>query len=230
MELTTEEAFKYGTTVATGAYGMYVAIRRIVKVRNKGKDRCSNCNLCRHKLFAILEIWLKEKDTARWNCCNEYKTAVARKLVEIKLNAGISDIKSFVCRLDKNVDAEYVKQEFGIMIKTMMVNYENAWLAAGINPMIVQRISAYHNLNATKAITRFNHEIDCDFKPMTERLHLALDTMISPYNDFMYDVRLVLNGVNGELKGDVFSGIENDGKRIKVDISLLAASKEDIVL
>ena len=50
IELTAEETFKYGAAVAGGAYGFYVGIKRILKKIKKKENRCTDCNLCRHKL------------------------------------------------------------------------------------------------------------------------------------------------------------------------------------
>lgn len=227
-DLTAEEAFKYGSIAVGGFTGIYLSIKKMFKPQKK--DRCAGCNLCKHKLFVLLELWDKDSKQQSWKCCNEYKTAVARYMVGVKLNSGKETIKDFVCRIDKESDKDFIVNEFKKVIRTMIHNYENEWLANGVNKSIVEQISVYHNINARRSVNRFEIEMQNDHLTITERLDAGLSCLITPYNDFMYDIKLVMNSLNGELKGDIFNGFVNDGKKVKIDSLLLQATRESEII
>jgi hypothetical protein len=56
IDLTPEEAFQYGSVIASGIAGFIFYFKRYMKNKKnrKEKNNCADCGLCEHKLFAML--------------------------------------------------------------------------------------------------------------------------------------------------------------------------------
>ena len=60
-----------------------------------------------------------------------------------------------------------------------------------------------------------------------DSLHHLLDSLIVLYSMFISDVRNLMDSFNGQLLGDRYKGIDNDGKYKEFEISKLEFSFEE---
>jgi hypothetical protein len=217
-----DKAFEYGSYAVGGIAGVWAAIKKLRK--KKVVNDCEDCGLCRHKLFQIMDSFLLNIEHPSWKCVNDYKTEIAKDTIRIKFQVGKKRIKDWVCK-NKNVqDSNTLCDDFRNMIVDMINEYENAWVCIGINPVIINKLSSYHNHNARYAIKLGQSELLRDYNSTKDSLHHLLDSLISPYSMFISDIRNVMDSFNGELKDDKYKGIVNDGKYIELEISRLTIS------
>jgi len=230
MENLTDKAFTYGTAVVGGFAGAYVSIRKIIALVKKGKekpkDRCSECGLCRHKLFQILESFLRNIESPKWKCINQYKTENAKDAIRIKFTISTKRIKDWVCKNKDVQNSADLCDDFQNMIREMMEEYESQWVLAGINPIIINKLAEYHNSNARFAISLGVAELKRTYNDTNESLHHLLDGLIIPYSMFISDVRAVMDSFNGVLANDVYKGFVNNGEFIPLQISQFRFSFE----
>lgn len=212
-------------TIATIVVAIGTAIWKLIK--KEPKDNCENCGLCRHKLFQIMDSFLANIDHPNWKCINRYKTEVARDMIRAKFSTGKNRIKDWVCRNKNTSDSKELCASFNDMIVSMIQEYENQWRALGINPIIIDRLSLYHNQNAKYAVRFGQNELRREYNDTKESLHHLLDSLSIPYLMFIQDIRNVMDSFNGTLKGDVYKGITNDGVYMEMEISRLQFSFEE---
>lgn len=218
LELTVEEAFKYGSITASGLAGLYLGFKRIFSKKNKKRRLCDKCGLCKHKLYVMLEIWIREVEHKNWKCCNDYKTAVAKDMIRIKLQTGIDFLKTSFCHLQHMETKTDIESGFNNSIESMIALYNNRWQEAGINPIIISKVNSYHNTNVKYALRLAKLEMDRDYVNIREMLRNILNSLIVPYTMFILDVRNILDDMNGNLKDDVYKGIKNDNVCLNINI------------
>lgn len=219
VDLTPEEAFKYGTVVASGIAGLIVGFRRWRKKdRSSTGSKCKNCGLCKHELFAFLELQLRKVQHNNWRCCNEYKTRVGRRMIQHKFETGIKRWKVAFCSMqhltDKQELLERFKEEIGVVVDL----YNAKWIDEGINKRIIHQVNDYHNTNVRYALRLANLEIGRDYQSTRETLRNIMTALIIPYTVFLSDVRNVLDNANGDLKDDIFEGVVNTNERIDLNL------------
>lgn len=214
-------------TIATTAVAIGAAVWKLLKKKKTDVNSCENCGLCRHKLFQIMDSFLANIDHPEWKCINTYKTEVAKDMIRTKFSTGKKRIKDWACK-NKNVpDSKELCASFNDMIVAMIQEYENQWKALGVNHIIIDRLSLYHNQNAKYAVKFGKSELSRDYNNTKSSLHHVLDSLIIPYSMFIQDIRNVMDSFNGTLKDDVYKGIANDGKYIELEISRLQFSFEE---
>ena len=220
LELTPEEAFKYGSVIASGLLGVYIAAKRIFGTKGPtgANRRCSKCGLCKHKLFAMLKLWIREINHKNWKCCNDYKTAIAKDMITIKLETGISYLQKSFCHMQRLATKEEIKTEYEETIYTLVELYTNKWEDAGINPIIIKKVSKFHDTNVKYSLRLAMMELERDYTTTTECLRNMLNALIVPYMMFILDVRNILDSANGELIDDVYKGIKNDNVCLTISL------------
>lgn len=214
------------TTVATTIAAIGTAVWKLVR-KKKPVDSCENCGLCRHKLFQIMDSFLANVDHPEWKCINSYKTEVAKDMVRAKFSIGRNRVKDWVCKNKDIADSKELCDSFNDMIVAMIKEYENQWRALGINHIIIDRLSLYHNQNAKYAVRFGKAELSREYNDTKASLHHLLDSLIIPYGMFIQDIRNVMDSFNGALKGDSYKGIVNSGEYIELGISRLQFSFEE---
>jgi len=71
------------------------------------------------------------------------------------------------------------------------------------------------------------NELKREYNGTVDSLHHLLDSLITPYSMFINDIRNVMDSFNGQLAGDVYNGIHNDGKYIEQELSRIELSFEE---
>lgn len=219
IDLTAEEAFEYGGIVASGLAGAWYGFKRWKKKIGKEKSGCSSCGLCKHELFAFLELQLRKVQHKNWRCCNEYKTRVAKRIIEHKFQVGISRWKVAFCSMQHSKTKEELMERFNEEIKIVVDLYNAKWMDEGINQSIIDQVNAYHDTNVRYSVRLAQMEIEKDYQDMRETLRNIMTMLIVPYTMFLADVRNLLDSANGELVGDIFEGVVNDTCRVNHKIS-----------
>jgi len=226
---TPDKLFTYGTSIVALVSGILFGFKKFRK--EKKVNACENCGLCRHKLFQTMDSFLCNIETNDWKCINNYKTEIAKDMIRIKLRVGKKRITDWVCK-NKNVEnSSDLCNDFNDMIVSMIHEYESMWLSSGINPIIVKKLSTYHNNNARYAVKMGKSELNREYNDTVNSLHHLLDTLIVPYSMFIVDIRTVMDSFNGQLKGDIYKGIVNSGEYKEIEVSKLSFSfeKEDVL-
>lgn len=231
MSSITDAAFTYkqeiGTIVTTVAAAI-VALKKFFTTKKKTTNNsCTDCGLCRHKLFQIMDSFLANIDNPKWMCINDYKTAIAKDMIRDKFHVGKHRIKEWVCANKGAAHSSLLSDSFNDMIVTMIDEYETKWKARGINPIIIEKLSMYHNNNAKYAVKIGKNELSRGYNETSNSLHHLLDGLIIPYTMFIQDIRNVMDSFNGQLADDVYNGIPNDGRYIQFSISRLEFSFEE---
>ena len=224
---TPDKLFAYGSGAVTVGAGVFTAIWKLLKKKKTDVNSCEECGLCRHKLFQMMDSFLLNIDRPDWKCINQYKTEVAKDMIRAKFTVGRNRIRDWVCKNKSVADSKELCDSFNDTIVSMIQEYENQWRALGINPIIIDRLSLYHNQNAKYAIRLGKSELKRDYNDTQNSLHHVLDSLIIPYSMFIQDMRNVMDSFNGTLKGDTYKGIVNQGEYIELEISRLQFSFEE---
>lgn len=220
-----EAAIVVGTGLMAGA-SAWIKKRFSSKKDDEVNPRCKNCGLCRHKTLQVLQSFIANIDSEGWKCINRYKTEVAKDVIRDKFSVGHRRIKEWACANKDSTNSAELVDGFNDMVVEMVQEYENKWIARGINRTIIDRLSLYHNNNAKMAIRLGVLELKRDYNNTVDSIHHMLDALLIPYSMFITDIRAVMDNVNGTLKGDVYKGIVNDGEHIEMEITRLQFSFE----
>ena len=213
MNLDLEDTIKYGTATVTGLTALVIATKQFFKEIGKPKKKCEKCGLCKNKLFGLLKLWIKEVESDYWKCLNEYKTAIAKDMIEIKFKTTIDLLPSMFCKINNMTDKNEAQLELFKSFNILIESYRNKWRISDIPEIIQNDVDLLHDKNILDNINSIKHEFSKDI-PLQEILRHTLNIMIGGYAKFLQDVREVIDTSNGKLKDDVYKGIRNTNEYV----------------
>ena len=208
MHLDLEETIKYGTATVTGLTALIIATKKFLKEFNKPKKKCDKCGLCKNKLFALLKLWIKEVESDKWRCLNDYKTAIAKDMIKIKFLTALELLPPLFCKISNKTNKEEAKIELFNVFNILVEAYRNKWRIAGIPEIIQNDVDLLHDKNINNDKASINHEFSKDID-INDVLRHSLNIMIGGFARFLQDVREVIDSTNGRLKDDIYKGIKN---------------------
>lgn len=178
-------------------------------------DRQFKMVLTEHPLFNTLE---KYSNACKYTTyINEYKTLIGRDMLEIKYQSGLTRFKKFAEQIEKEHTELSISELKSLVTTTIyetIADYSNKWITMGVPLLLVDKFNHYHNKNAKCALEHMEVDFQDNYMSIYEMAWHVLGHIQLAYDSCHRDAKIVINGINGELKGHSYKGMLNDCRHV----------------